>query len=75
MAAFGSWLTLLRILLSLASNVAGIVRTRQAMDAGAKAEVGRQLAEIARKAGVAEQMRAEIAAMTDDALNEELRGP
>ena len=79
MAAFGSWLTLLRILLSLAANVAGIVRTKQAMDAGARAEANRQitraLVEIARKAGVADKVRDEITGMTDDALDEELRGP
>lgn len=68
------WLGLLRLVLSLASMLVNHVRESKLLDAGAKAEVGRQLAEIARKAGVADQVRAEIAAMTDEALDAELRG-
>lgn len=74
MANLGFWLGFLKVLLGLAANVAGIIRTKQAMDAGAKVEIGRQVAEVVRRAGVSDQVRLEIAAMSDDALDDELRG-
>lgn len=75
MANLGFWLGFLKVLLGLAANVAGIIRTKQAMDAGAKAEIGRQLVQVMARVGVTEQVRQEIAGMTDDALDDELRGP
>lgn len=71
----GFWLGFLKVVLGLAANVAGIIRTKHAMDAGAKVEIGRQVAEVVRRAGVSDQVRLEIAAMSDDDLDAELRGP
>ena len=68
------WLSLLKIALQFASTVANYLREAKLMDAGAKAEVGRMLADIAHKADVAAQTRVAIAAMSDEDLNRELRG-
>lgn len=68
------WLGLLKLFLSLASTLANYLREKKLLDAGAKAEIGRQLVEVTRRAGVADQVRAEIANMTDDAIDDELRG-
>ncbi len=68
------WLGLLKVFLSLASTLANYLREKKLLDAGAKAEIGRQVVEITRRSGIADQVRAEIAGMTDDALDSELRG-
>jgi hypothetical protein len=68
------WFALLRTLLSLASTIANIVREKKLMDAGAKAEIGRQLIEVTRSAGITDRVRAEIEAMSDEAIDAELRG-
>lgn len=69
------WLSLLKIVLSLASTIASYLREKKLLDAGAKAEVGRMLAEITHKADVAAQVRVAISAMSDAELDAELRGP
>lgn len=68
------WLGLLKLFLSLASTLANYLREKKLLDAGAKAEIGRQLVEVTRRAGVADQVRAEIANMSDSDLDAELRG-
>lgn len=67
-------LTILRLLLTLASTIADVVREKRLMDAGAKAEVGRQLVEVTRRAGITDQVRKQIEAMSDSDLDAELRG-
>lgn len=69
-----SLLSLVTGVLKLANLLIGMARDRQLLNAGAQAEIGRQVVEITRRAGIADQVRAEIAVMSDDDLNAELRG-
>lgn len=68
------WLGIIKLCLSLASGLVNYLREQKLLDAGAKAEIGRQVVEITRRAGVADQVRAEIANMSDADLDAELRG-
>jgi hypothetical protein len=66
------WLGLLKVLLSLASSIANIVREKQLMDAGAARETALQLRDIADKAGIARAIEAETARMTPEDILRDL---
>ena len=44
------------------------------MDAGASQQIAKQLGEVARQGGLSQQIRDEVANMTDPALDAELQG-
>jgi hypothetical protein len=67
------WLSLFTGLLKLANLVLGIVQQKQLMDAGAKMQLARDLAELAKRGQVADQVSLEIDKLTDADLDEELR--
>lgn len=69
-----TWLTILRLLLSLANSVAAVVREKQLMDAGEAKATARSLAVIAERLGIADKLRAEVEALSDSELDAELRG-
>ena len=66
------WLGLLKVLLGLASNIASIIREKQLMDAGEAKAVAKSLAEISNNAGIAQQTREAVAAMSDADIDKEL---
>ena len=68
------WLTLLKLFLTAAAGLAGYMRNNQLMDAGSAQEVARQLGEVARQGGLSQQVRDEVANMTDPALDAALQG-
>lgn len=68
------WFSILSGALKLAGLIAGYLKDRQLMDAGAQREVSKMLGEITHRAGIADQVRAEIAGMSDNDLDAELRG-
>ena len=68
------WLSIFGTLLKLAASLANYLRERQMLDAGAKAQIGRDLAALAERVGVADQVRAELAKISDADLDQELRG-
>lgn len=68
------WLSVFSALLKLANLILGIVQQKQLLDAGAKAQLARDLAELAKRAGVADQVSIEVDKLTDDELDQELRG-
>ena len=68
-----SWLSLLRLVLSLANSLAGIVREKQLMDAGEAQATAKALAEIAGRLKIGDQVGAEVAAMSDIDLDAALR--
>jgi hypothetical protein len=69
------WLGLLRLALRAAAAIAGAVRERQLMDAGAQRETARALAEIARRLDLGRAIEAEVAAMSDERQAEEWAKP
>ena len=69
-----TWLTILRLLLSVADKIADIVRASQLMTAGEAKEVAKQLTGIAERLRITDEIRANVAALTDDELDKELAG-
>lgn len=69
-----SWVALLKIVLGLALNISNIIREKRLLDAGAQAEVGRQLALLVQRTDTMDQVTKETEAMTDDELDAALRG-
>jgi hypothetical protein len=68
------WLGVLKLVLTIAASLAGWLRNNQLMDAGASQQIAKQLAEVARQGGLSQQIRDEVANMTDPALDAELQG-
>ena len=68
------WLTLLKLFLTAAAGIAGWLRNNQLLDAGASQQIAKQLAEVARQGGLSQQIRDEVANMTDPALDAALQG-
>lgn len=66
------WFGLLKVLLGLANNVAGIVRTKQAMDAGGQREVAKMLKAVSVSAGIARDIELETAKMTPEEILRDL---
>jgi hypothetical protein len=68
------WLGLLKVVLSLANAIAGYVKDKQLLDAGAAQETARSLAQLQQRLGLVAQVDAEVKALTDADLNAALRG-
>jgi len=68
------WLGLLKIVLSLANSLAGIVREKQLMDAGEAKATAKALTEIVKRLDVGKDVAAQIEAMSNDDLDAALRG-
>lgn len=68
------WIAILRAVLSLANSIAGIVREKQLMDAGAARETALMLRGIAERAGIAQAIEAETAGMTAEEILRDLEG-
>jgi len=66
--------TIIKLLLTFAAGLAGYMRNKQLMDAGAAQQIAKQLGEVARQGGLSQQVRDEVANMTDAALDAELQG-
>lgn len=69
-----TWITILRLLLSLANSIAAVVREKQLLDAGEAKATAKSLAVIADRLGIADKLRAEVEALSDSELDAELRG-
>lgn len=69
-----TWLTVLRLLLSVADKVADIVRSKQLMDAGEAKATAKQLAAMAERLGISEALDAERNAMPIDKIKDALQG-
>ena len=68
------WLTLLKLFLSAAANIAGYLKDKQLLNAGEAQQVAFQLTEVARQGGLSQQVRDAVANMTDAELDAELQG-
>jgi hypothetical protein len=67
------WFGLLKIVLSLASSLASIVREKQLMDAGGEREVARMLKQVSTNAGIAREIELETAKMTPEEVLRDLQ--
>ena len=68
------WLSLLKIVLSLANSLANIVREKQLMDAGEAKATAKALTEIAKRLKIGREVTAQIEAMSDSDIDDALRG-
>ena len=69
-----TWLKIIQLFLVLATRIAGTIRADKLMNAGEAKATARSLAALSARLGIAQQVAAEVAAMTDDDLDKELRG-
>lgn len=69
-----TWLAALRAILALANVIANFVREQSLMDAGEAKATARSLAALSARLGIAQQVADEVAALSDEELNRELRG-
>ena len=69
-----TWLRLIQLVLTLATRIAGTVRADKLMTAGEAKATARSLAALSNALGISQQVREEVAAMSDEELNRELRG-
>lgn len=69
-----NWLAILKLVLVLADRVARIIETRGLIAAGEDRALARSLAAIAGRLGIARQIAAETAALSDAELDCELAG-
>lgn len=69
-----TWLRLIRLFLTLATRIAGTIRNKQLLDAGEARATARSLAALTHALGISQEVREEVAAMSDEELNRELRG-
>jgi Asp-tRNA(Asn)/Glu-tRNA(Gln) amidotransferase C subunit len=68
-----SWLTILRLLLSVADKIADVVRAQQLLSAGEDRQIAKQLAGIAERLEISEALDAERNAMSVDQIKDSLR--
>lgn len=68
-----TWLTVLKLVLTLADKIADVVRAKQLMDAGEAKATAKQLAGMAERLGISEALDAERNAMTVDQIKEALK--
>lgn len=68
------WLSLLRALLSLANLIGDIIRNKQLMDAGEAKATAKALAVLQLRLGIAKEVEAETAKLTDADLDADLAG-
>jgi hypothetical protein len=71
--AIGFWFSILKLLLGLAANVAGTIRTKQAMDAGGQRELAKMLKAISVEAGISRTIEIETAAMSPEQVLRDLQ--
>lgn len=69
-----TWLRLIQLVLVLATRIAGTVRADKLMTAGEAKATARSLAALTHALGISQQVREEVAAMSDADLDAELRG-
>lgn len=67
------WFTVLKFFLQAAASIAGYLKDRQLMDAGAQKEVARMLVAISDRAGIAREIEAETARMTPEDILRDLQ--
>jgi hypothetical protein len=67
------WFGILKIVLSLASSIASIVREKQLMDAGGQREVAKMLKQVSTNAGIAREIEMETAKMTPEEILRDLQ--
>ena len=67
-----TWITVIRLLLSLANTIAGTVRQQLAEHAGEAKHLAKDLAELQRKLAISDLVAAETDRMTDQEVDEEL---
>lgn len=66
------WLSLLKIVLSLASTIANYVREAKLMDAGEQKAVAKMLKAVSTSAGIARDIELETARMTPEQVLRDL---
>ncbi len=66
------WLTILRLFLTIANQIADIVREKQLMDAGEALATAKQLAEIAHSVGIGNEVNAAIDALSEPQVQDEV---
>ena len=66
------WFTALKLVLQVASAIAGYLKDKQLMDAGAQRETAKMLVAISDRAGIAREIEAETARMTPEQILEDL---
>lgn len=69
-----STIAIIRLLLGLAGTLADIVREKQLMDAGEARATAKSLALLSQRLKISNEVVEEVAAMSDEELDEELRG-
>jgi hypothetical protein len=67
-------LAVFRAVLSLANILADFVRDKQLMDAGEAMATAKSLAALSQRLGIANQVAAEVASLSNDELDADLRG-
>jgi hypothetical protein len=67
-------LAIFRAVIGLASILADIVREKQLMDAGEAKATAKSLAALSSRLGIAQAVADEVAALSDDEINADLRG-
>lgn len=68
-----TWLTILRLMLTLADKIADVVRANQLMSAGEDRQIAKQLAGIAERLQISEALDKERDAMSIDQIKDSLR--
>ena len=68
-----TWLTILRLLLSVADKISVIVRSQQLLGAGEDRQIAKQLASIAERLQISEALDAERDAMSLEQIKDSLR--
>jgi hypothetical protein len=67
------WFTVLKFFLQAAAAIAGYLKDRQLMDAGAQRETSKMLVAISDRAGIAREIEAETAKMTPEQILRDLK--
>lgn len=67
-------LSIVTTLVKLAAAVAGYMRDRQLLDAGAEQQIAREMSAMANRLEIGQLVRYKIAAMSEDELDTALRG-
>lgn len=67
------WFGVLKLVLSIASSIASIVREKQLMDAGGEREVAKMLKQVSVNAGIAREIEIETAKMTPEEVLRDLQ--
>jgi hypothetical protein len=69
-----TWLAVIRALISLASNLASLVRDEKLMSADEARATAKSLAALSSRLGIGNEVAAEVVALSDDEINADLRG-